>query len=1122
MEARSTIPETPRSDADSSPAATRIAADAIAHGASQKERELAPLLDLLAERRPRCVVEIGTARGGSFYAWCQVAAPDAVVVSIDLPGGPFGGGYSEEDAERFREFAQPGQDVHFLRRDSHDPGTVQALQDVLEGRRIDFLFIDGDHAYYGVRKDFDLYSPLVADDGLIAFHDVFPHREVPEVKVDVLWRELKGSYEHLELVDPNDDRGWGPWGGIGVLFNPPRRETRRSKPVPLAVRSALMADVARAREATAAAEARTQEAHARAEAAERERQRERRREQRRVQKHIRAVERERDKAREHVARLDERIEALERERDEVRERLTALARDLERERDEARDRLATATEEFEAVRRREELERDAERARVAALEAELENERRQWESEREATAMQVALLADEAERGRQSQAFLELVFQTRGWRALEVYRRARSYARSHGLRATLARRRTAPAPVEAGMEPMPPVLVAAGEGPVEPEQIALEPSPEPTVTIVIPVYENAALTLRCLASVAAATASGVAEVIVVDDASSEETHSALLRVKGLRVVRNDENLGFVGSCNRGAAQARGEYLVFLNNDTEVMPGWLDALLGAVRSAADVGAVGSKLVYPHGGLQEAGGVIWSDASGLNVGRGDDPEAPEYNFRRDADYCSAAALLVRRDLFERLGGFDERFAPGYYEDTDLCFALREEGFRTLYEPGSVVVHDEGGTHGTDDVAGLPGAHGKASQYRNRHVFRTKWAVELSRHWPPGTAGGYRGGRIERRPHVLVVDTWVPAHDRDSGSLRMTWILRLLRSLGCAVTLFPLNRERREPYATELQQAGVEVYYGPRTFSDLAAGRSDLYDLVVLSRPNVAAELLDDARVAFPRAVILYDTVDLHFLREQRRLELTELPETAEHRRARDLELDCIRRSDVVAAITEDEARVIREQVPAARTVVLPNVHELDSSPTRPFSERADLLFIGGFQHEPNVDSALFLVEEVLPLLAAVDARLLVLGSDPPDAIRRLQSPRVIVTGYLPDVDEYFRRARVFVAPLRYGAGMKGKIGHALAFGLPVVTTPIGAEGMGLVDDEHALIRNTADELAEAVLALYDDEERWTRLSEAGRDLVWTHWTPAAMRARLEDLLRDVVQVSLPDRTPVASPV
>jgi GT2 family glycosyltransferase/glycosyltransferase involved in cell wall biosynthesis len=602
-------------------------------------------------------------------------------------------------------------------------------------------------------------------------------------------------------------------------------------------------------------------------------------------------------------------------------------------------------------------------------------------------------------------------------------------------------------------------------------------------------------------------------VIVVDDASTDATPEVLRRIEGIEVLTGETNVGFSGAAGRGAAAARGRVIVFLNNDAEVQPGWLEALLDAIDSAPDVGAVGCKLVFADGRLQEAGGIIWQDGTGANVGRGGDPEAPRYNVRREVDYCSGAALMIRRDLFESLGGFDPRFAPAYYEDTDLCFTLRENGFRVLYEPRATVVHHEGATHGTDGGVGLA-AHVKANQYVNRHVFADKWAQTLKRHLPAGTAGGVLGGRVHRAPRVLVCDAWLPRRDRDSGSLRMTWIVRLLRRLGCEVTLVALDGRRREPYVGEFQRLGVEVWYGGETYGDLLRQRQRLYDLVVLSRPDVAGACIEDTRRHLPNATVVYDAVDLEFVREGRRLMLAgEIPSDDFHR-ARQRELDVIRACDLVTTITDAEASVILECVPSARTVLLPNVHALDTMPPVGFTERADLLFLGSYDHAPNIDSVRHLAQDVMPLVRReLDARLWLVGSNPPPAVTALHGGDIVVTGYVPDVEELLRQARVFVAPLRYGAGMKGKNGHAMSHGLPIVTSSVGAEGMGLVDGRHALIRDDPDGFATAVVELYTQQPLWERISTNALDLVRRSWTPEAMQHRLYDLLHRTVWAQEP---------
>ena len=186
----------------------------------QKLAEFAPLLTLLGRQPPEVVVEIGTHRGGSFYAFCKVADPHATVVSIDLPGGLFGGGYDEDELRSMRGYGLSGQSLHFLALDSNEASTCDAVAELLNGRRIGFLFIDGDHRYEGVRRDFELYSPLVVADGLIAFHDILPHAQAPLCQVNVFWDEIKHGYRHMELVDPDEDWGVGQWGGIGVLLSP--------------------------------------------------------------------------------------------------------------------------------------------------------------------------------------------------------------------------------------------------------------------------------------------------------------------------------------------------------------------------------------------------------------------------------------------------------------------------------------------------------------------------------------------------------------------------------------------------------------------------------------------------------------------------------------------------------------------------------------------------------------------------------------------------------------------------------------------------------------------------------------------------------------------------------------
>jgi cephalosporin hydroxylase len=196
----------------------RLGREVKERGAIQKLREFVPLIALVRRLRPRTVVEIGTAAGGSFYAWCAVADSTARVISIDLPGGSFGGGYAEADIPRLRSYGRAGQRLSFIRADSHLESTRERVSAALDGEPINFLMIDGDHTYDGVRRDFELYAPLLAPKGTVAFHDIVPHPSYDRCEVHLFWNELKAEYRHVEFVDPVPDPTEGQWGGIGVLF----------------------------------------------------------------------------------------------------------------------------------------------------------------------------------------------------------------------------------------------------------------------------------------------------------------------------------------------------------------------------------------------------------------------------------------------------------------------------------------------------------------------------------------------------------------------------------------------------------------------------------------------------------------------------------------------------------------------------------------------------------------------------------------------------------------------------------------------------------------------------------------------------------------------------------------
>lgn len=632
---------------------------------------------------------------------------------------------------------------------------------------------------------------------------------------------------------------------------------------------------------------------------------------------------------------------------------------------------------------------------------------------------------------------------------------------------------------------------------------------EPVVSVIIPAYDNCGVTVRCLQSIVEHWPSALAcQIIVVDDASSDSTATVITQLPGIDFVRNGVNSGFIQSCNRGAQLARGRYVCFLNNDTIVTPGWLDELVRTAESDRSIGAVGAKLVYPDGKLQEAGGVIWRDGSGWNYGRGCDPRDPRFNYARDVDYCSGAALLVRTELYRELGGFSELYLPAYYEDVDLCFSVRELGYRVVYQPLSVVIHDEGTSSGVSLESGV-----KRYQAINGPKFAGKWRDALRGHAErdPERAN-LAARRLQRSKTILMIDNYVPEFDKDAGSDRMFNLIQQFQAIGFDVIFVPDNYFRSEPYTTILQRMGVEVLYGTdRSVAKMDAVRERLalVDLAWVSRPDIGARWLPVLRERADLPVI-YDTVDLHYVRVKRELELNQTTDRSvweKWQRERETELNVIRNADMTIAIAQGERDALAE-AGVTNIFVVPTMHRVVER-RYSFAETDGLLFIGGYQHPPNVDAALWLCNEIMPLVWSQlpDVTLTLLGSNPPDTIRKLQSDRIGVAGYIPDVTAYFERARVFVAPLRYGAGIKAKVGHAFGYGLPTVMTTIGAEGFGIVDGEDALIADDAARFAEAIARVYRDEALWKRLSAAAVRRI-EPFTPEVIGAQLPSLVENAM--------------
>jgi GT2 family glycosyltransferase len=651
------------------------------------------------------------------------------------------------------------------------------------------------------------------------------------------------------------------------------------------------------------------------------------------------------------------------------------------------------------------------------------------------------------------------------------------------------------------------------------QQLRLPCSPAPLVSILVPVHGQLHTTLACLSAIADHSGPVALEVLLLDDASDDVTREALEQVAGLRLISQAQNLGFLRNCNAGAREARGRYLLLLNNDTLVQPGWLEAMLATAEGCERIGAVGAQLRYPDGRLQEVGGIVWRDGSAARVGDRQWPSSALLSRPRDVDYCSGAALLVRKPLWEKLNGFDTRYAPAYYEDTDLCFRIRETGQRVVVQPKALVIHFEGISHGRDLQAGA-----KAHQLINQTHFAERWRTMLQRqHQTSGSNIQWASERAYARPMILVVDHKLPEPDRDAGSRSIVHLMRGLVNAGALVAFWPHNPELADGYRTQLEEMGIQLLADNQQALSLQQLRGwiqaqqSVLDWVLFSRPDVADVVLSEIGCQ-PDLHFAYYGHDLHHRRLERQAALTQdsgilMKHAVE---ARQQEQRVWQQADLIYYPAFDEVEEVRTWISETHCKAEAQQLPVFSYATAELSEPAlcreppcsnQLLFVAGFAHPPNAEAVLWFVDEVWPLVKKRQpmANLWLVGSHPPHAIRSLEAIGIHVTGMVSEAElqGFYRQSRIAIAPIRYGAGVNGKVVEAIRYGVPCVCTPQAARGF--FDPGDALrVASTAAAFADACHLLLTSDDLWRQQALAGLAYVRQHFSIAKLEEALSPMI------------------
>ncbi len=624
----------------------------------------------------------------------------------------------------------------------------------------------------------------------------------------------------------------------------------------------------------------------------------------------------------------------------------------------------------------------------------------------------------------------------------------------------------------------------------------------PAVSVVIPWQHDLPLLHHCLAALLTNPGGKPFEVIVVDNRSSDSAGIDESLWENVQFI-TEGTPGFALSCNAGAQVARGEYLLFLAENTQVQQGWIDVLVRTFELRSDAGIVGGRLLLRDGQQWRVWGIVSKDGSLSSNGLSDDPNRPEFTYLREVDYCSETSMAVRRDVFLEVGGYDAAFARSSYAAVDLAMRVRQVGFSIYYQPFFEVV----ASTGEAPVWLNPGLSMKCPEEGYRASFVRRWKSVLEKHsgWD-GPLDRENDRYVKRR--AFCADHAVPTPDKDSGSLRAVNLFAILQEQEFQITFASMGLEARQPYLSDLQQSGVECLYRPfvDSIEEHLKRFGGLYDLVILSRSDTAAELLKPARRWCPRARIVFDTVDLQFRRLGSEATIRHDPRLRRiAERFKRQELQMIAKADVTLVVSEVEREVLAEDAPGADVRVVSNIHRIYGSAAS-FKERRDMVFVGGFAHPPNTDAVIYFCLDVWPkvLTELPNVRLYVIGSDPPPEVARLAGERVRIMGYVPDLCIYLDSCRISVAPLRFGAGVKGKINQSLAHGLPVVATSAAVDGMFLKDGESALIADDARAFADAVVRLYCDEDLWSSLSRGGLAVMEEHFSFSAARRVVSDLV------------------
>ncbi len=625
------------------------------------------------------------------------------------------------------------------------------------------------------------------------------------------------------------------------------------------------------------------------------------------------------------------------------------------------------------------------------------------------------------------------------------------------------------------------------------------------VSVIVVLFNQAGLSYKCLCHLSESIDIDY-QLIIIDNASTDNTNELIQRISGAKIIRMEENIGFLRAVNIASSHAEGEFIVLLNNDAMVAQDALSISVRRMKFNPNAGAVSGMIQLWNGLLQEAGSIIWSDGSCAGYGRNSSPEDSEFQFVRNVDYCSGAYLMIRRELFLSLGGLDDDFAPAYYEETDLCVRIIKAGYEIVYDPLIKIKHFEFASEVSPGWA-------VNLQKRNQNIFLLKHK-EFLLNQRPANSNIYtaRQRTPKGKKNILVIDDRVPMPWLGQGYPRAAEIVKSLVSEGHNVTHYPLQipSDSYADISASLPDV-VEVMreHGTCKLRDFLTSRKGYFNVIFVSRPHnikAVSDIIEIDVTLLNGVKIIYDAEAVFAIREfvKQELEGNFISDITRRKMIAD-EVALSKYADVVTTVSRSEAELFL-------TNDKNNVHVLGHGITVKennigYECRTNFLFVGALTQDrtPNSDSIEWFISSVWPIIKSKlgeGIKLNLVGACDAPFIKIIKSDDILLHGIVPDLKEFFNSCRVFIAPTRFAAGVPHKVHEAAANGLPIVSSTLIAEQLLWQD----IIPNTSDPevFAQECVKLYTDKNHWINQQQKIREAVSRDCSPNNFNETLKAII------------------